>query len=99
MNESRKTTMSKDFDRWKFIEEWLPGYTCDQDVAWSNDLSKYIEGEFNYQDEYDRDRINEIAEVCPNLEDAELEQKRVDCELFLAALEAYKKAKAEGDEK
>lgn len=89
--------MSKDFDRWKFIEEWLPGYTSDQDVAWSNDLSKYISGEFDYQDEYDRERINQIAEVCSTREAAILEQERVDCELFLAALEAYKKAK-EGEE-
>lgn len=81
--------MSKDFDRWKFIEEWLPGYTSDQDVAWSNDLSKYIAGEFDYQDEYDRSRINEIAETCPTREDAIRENERVDCELFLAALKAY----------
>lgn len=90
--------MSKDFDRWRFIEKWLPDYTCDQNVAWSNDLSKYLAGEFDYTDKYDRDRINEIAEVCPNHEDAVLEQERVDCELFLSALDTYKKTKAEGNE-
>ena len=34
--------MNKDFNRWEFIEKWLPNYSSDQDVAWSNDLSKYL---------------------------------------------------------
>lgn len=91
--------MTNNFDRWEFIEKWLPGYTSDSDVAWSNDLSKYISGEYDYQEEDDRERISEIAEVCPTRQDAILEQERVDCELFLAALEAYKKAQetAEGE--
>ena len=36
--------MNKDFNRWEFIEKWLPNYSSDQDVAWSNDLSKYLAG-------------------------------------------------------
>lgn len=27
--------MNKDFNRWEFIEKWLPNYSSDQDVAWS----------------------------------------------------------------
>lgn len=80
---------TNDFNRWEFIETWLPNYTSDPQVAWSNDLSKYIAGEFDYQDEYDRKRINEIASVCPDRDAAIRENERVDCELFLAALEAY----------
>lgn len=85
--------MNKDFNRWEFIEKWLPNYSSDQDVAWSNDLSKYLAGEYDYQDPYDRDRINAIAEVCPTAEDAKIELERVDCGLFLEALEAYQRQK------
>lgn len=76
-------------NRWEFIELWLPDYTSNQDVAWSNDLDKYISGEYDYTDPVDRERVNYIAETCPTMKDALIERERVDSQLFLEALAAY----------
>lgn len=78
------------FNRWEFIECWLPDYTSNQDVAWSNDLDKYINGEYDYTDPVDRERLNDIAEVCPTMEDALIEREHVDSLLFIIAREAWK---------
>lgn len=77
------------FNRWEFIELWLPDYTSNQDVAWSNDLDKYISGEYDYTDPADRERINYIAETCPTIEGALIERERVDSQLFMEAWKAY----------
>ncbi len=68
--------MNKDFNRWEFIEKWLPNYSSDQDVSMVKRLVKISCGEYDYQDPYDRGRINAIAEVCATAEDAQIELER-----------------------
>lgn len=90
MMSNQKLNPESKFDRWEFIETHLPGYHQSDEVAWALDLAKYIDGEFDYFDEIDRDHINEIAEVCPTIMDALIESERIECELYLEALKHYR---------
>lgn len=75
--------MSDKFDRWSFIEKWLPDYTHDEDVAYSNDLDCYINGETENSQYY------KLKERFPDINDAIVEQEMVDSALFQVAYNNY----------
>ena len=78
---------NKTLDRWKFIQEWLPDYSTNEAVAYSNDLDCYIHGETGNSQYY------KLKETFPDIEDAIVEQEYVDSELFAEAYDHYVKAK------
>lgn len=71
-------------DKWGFIEKWLPDYYHNEDVAYSNDLQCYIDGET------ENGRYYELQDMFPDVEDAELEMEAVDGRLFAEAWDNYK---------
>lgn len=77
--------MSKTYDRWKFIEKWLPDYTSNAEVAYSDDLECYIHGET------ENSRYEQLQEEFPNVDDAIEEQKIIDFGLFIEAYNHYVK--------
>lgn len=74
--------MSK-FNRWDFIARWLPDYTSNDRVAYSNDLDCYIHGQ-SENSQYKR-----FQQEFPNIEDAIIEQEKIDSQLFLEAYQHY----------
>lgn len=77
--------MSTTYDRWEFIEKWLPDYISNADVAYSDDLECYINGET------ENSRYEQLQEEFPNIEDAIEEQRMVDFGLFTEAYRNYAK--------
>lgn len=77
--------MSTTYDRWEFIEKWLPDYTSNADVAYSDDLECYIHGET------ENSQYEQLQEEFPNVEDAIEEQRMVDFGLFTEAYRNYAK--------
>ncbi|MDE6019226.1 MAG: hypothetical protein K2G85_10500 [Muribaculaceae bacterium] len=77
--------MSKTYDRWEFIEKWLPDYTSNAEVAYSDDLECYIHGET------ESSRYKQLQEEFPDIEDAIEEQKMIDFGLFTEAYRNYAK--------
>ncbi len=75
--------MNESFNRWEFIEKWLPDYTTNEDVAYSNDLDCYIHGETENSQYY------KLKEKFPDIEDAIVEQEYVDSVLFANAYAHY----------
>ena len=80
--------MEQKFDRWEFIEKWLPDYDSNQDVAYSNDLSCYIHGETENSQYY------RLKEQFPDVDDAIIEQEAVDAGLYTEAYNHYMEVKA-----
>ena len=90
--------------QWEFIEQYLPGYSQDNQVLLSNDLS-VVQEVSDTEDPYEYMKIPEserdysnaafehVAEYVKDLrsvvEIAEL-QRKIDNELFNRAIEAYK---------
>lgn len=75
--------MAQEFDRWEFIEKWLPNYYQNDDVAYSNDLDCYIHGETENSQYY------KLKERFPDVDDAIVEIEAVDSALFSQAYENY----------
>lgn len=70
---------------WSIIERYLPKYSSRQDIADNDDLTKFVEGEYDYTDPDDRAKIVDIADNYPN---PELELKIWNRELLIEAMEA-----------
>lgn len=75
--------MAQEFDRWEFIEKWLPDYSQNDDVAYSNDLDCYIHGQTENSQYYC------LKERFPDINDAIVEMEAVDSALFSQAYENY----------
>lgn len=75
--------MEKSFDRWEFIAKWLPDYSSNSQVAYSNDLACYIDGTT------ENSRYSELQILFPDVNDAIIEQEAVDSMLFQEAYEYY----------
>lgn len=75
--------MAQEFDRWEFIEKWLPDYYQNDDVAYSNDLDCYIHGETENSQYY------KLKERFPDVLDAIIEQEAVEAELLTQAFANY----------
>lgn len=77
--------MSNTYDRWEFIEKWLPDYTSNSEVAYSDDLECYIHGET------ENSRYEQLQEEFPDVNDAIEEQRMVDYGLFAEAYQQFAK--------
>lgn len=75
--------MAQEFDRWEFIEKWLPDYYQNDDVAYSNDLDCYIHGETENSQYY------KLKDRFPDVLDAIIEQEAVEAELLTQAFANY----------
>ncbi len=75
--------MAQEFDRWEFIEKWLPDYYQNDDVAYSNDLDCHIHGETENSQYY------KLKERFPDVLDAIIEQEAVEAELLTQAFANY----------
>lgn len=73
----------KEFNDWDFIEKWLPDYYQNEDVAYSDALDCYIHGVTENSQYY------VLKERFPDIEDAIIEQKAVDSQLFYDAWQNY----------
>lgn len=78
-----------EFSEWEFIESNLPDYSWNEDVALSNDLSKYIHGEFNEDDPHDCRRLGVIMSEFGTKEEAEMYMRYIDCKLYVRAYENW----------
>lgn len=75
--------MAQEFNRWEFIEKWLPDYYQNDDVAYFNDLDCYIHGET------DNSQYYRLKERFPDVLDAIIEQEAVEAELLTQAFVNY----------
>ena len=81
--------MEQKFDRWEFIEKWLPDYSSNQDVAYSNDLDCYINGQTENSQYY------QLKERFPDVDDAIIEREAVDAGLYTEAYNHYMEVRAD----
>lgn len=75
--------MAQEFNRWEFIEKWLPDYYQNDDVAYFDDLDCYIHGETENSQYY------RLKERFPDVLDAIIEQEAVEAELLTQAFANY----------
>lgn len=75
--------MAQEFNRWEFIEKWLPDYYQNDDVAYFDDLDCYIHGETENSQYY------RLKERFPDVLDAIIEQEAIEAELFTQAFANY----------
>ena len=69
----------------EMFEEFLPDYSNNKDVALANDLSKFIAGEFDYQDPDDLRAIIDIKEEYP---DPKKTLNRLNIQMYVQVLQA-----------
>ncbi|MBQ8222545.1 MAG: 6-phospho-beta-glucosidase [Bacteroidales bacterium] len=81
MNENKKIT---DSSYWEFIAEYLPYYSSDDRVLWSDILSRYLNGE-----EVSDEDLRCIYTSFKNREEVVEELIRTDLVLFEEAINAY----------
>lgn len=71
-------------DEWEFIEQYLPDYSQNEDVAMSDDIQCCLDAEAN------ADKLQRVIEQCgPTPEDWQREQLRIDSQLLNAACDNY----------
>lgn len=79
--------MENEFSEWAFIEANLPDYSSNEDVALSNDLAKYIDGEYNEDDPVDCRKIGYLMSEFGTRKEAEMYMRYINCKLYVRAYE------------
>lgn len=75
---------------WYFLEKWLPDYSSNAEVAISNDIDRYIQNEYDEEDESDLEKLEYYRALYPDIEDARRAMEEIDEDLFERAEEAYR---------
>ena len=75
------------FDPYLFLEAFHPDYYRCDNIAWMDDLDKYIDGEYDPKDL--NDSATRMAHAFPDKYDAYVEHLRLYCQEMLRAVKTY----------
>ena len=78
------------FDPWEFMEKYHPNYSQENNIAWHDDIQKFLDDEYNPND--DNDSGTAMAKAFKGDKYfAAVEAERLYCQEMLRAIEAYYK--------
>ena len=78
---------NKPFDPWEFLELFHPNYYVCDNIAWMDDIDKYLGNEFDPADTEETGTKMSVA--FPDRYDASVEKLRLFCQEMLRAVETY----------
>lgn len=83
----RQDLLNEAFEPYMFLSLFHPNFCGCDNIAWMDDIEKYINNEYNPDDL--KDNVTRLENVFPDKYDANVEQLRLYCQEMLRAITNY----------